>query len=84
MSRALYSDYFGMLYFTELSELGLLPLGVVFSAMCSFESRISRSSFIICRSCIQTNNGIRVKKIRKAQIANPIENENVFNGMFIG
>jgi len=72
------SNYSGITYFPELSERGLLPTGVVLSAIRSFESRISLSSFMICRSCIQTNNGMNVKKIRKAQIARPNENSNGF------
>jgi hypothetical protein len=72
------SNYSGITYFPELSERGLLPTGVVLSAIRSFESRISLSSFMICRSCIQTNNGMNVKKTRKAQIARPNENSSGF------
>ena len=65
-------NYSGITYFPELSERGLLPTGVVLSAIRSFESRISRSNFMICRSCIQTNNGMNENQMTKAQKAIPI------------
>lgn len=58
-------NYSGITYFPELSDLGLLPAGVVFSAICSFESRMALSNLITCLSCNHMKNGVSATKAKK-------------------